>query len=66
MWFRSQRFALALPEEGEIYDVLRFLALVEPLVMADGIGGDDQPADFPLGESNLHVVFSVKQGAVQI
>jgi uncharacterized protein (DUF58 family) len=30
---RSQRYVLAVPEDGEIYDVLKFLALVEPLVV---------------------------------
>lgn len=50
---RSQRFSLSVPEEGEIYDMLRFLALVEPLFRT----GDDA-AEPPPDESNLHVVFT--------
>lgn len=34
IWFRSQRYAMAIPEEGEIYALLRYLALVEPLAAA--------------------------------
>jgi uncharacterized protein (DUF58 family) len=56
VWFRSQRFALELPEEGEVYDLLRFLALVEPMVI-----DDDQPAEYAFDEATLHVVFSVKR-----
>jgi uncharacterized protein (DUF58 family) len=49
---RSQRYALAVPEEGEIYDVLKFLALVEPLV-TDSPGEDDEAVD----PANLYIVF---------
>ena len=53
IWFRSQRFAMALPEEGEIYGLLRFLALVEPLV--GNHGPDEPPAEsgviFSLGNA---------------
>jgi uncharacterized protein (DUF58 family) len=55
LWVRSQRFALALPEEGEIWDILKFLALVEPLVLLDeGEAPDEEPID----AANLQVVFS--------
>ena len=53
LWFRSQRFALAIPEEGEIYDLLKYLALVEPLL------GNELPGEFVFDDPNLHVVFSV-------
>lgn len=49
---RSQRYALAVPEEGEIYDVLRFLALVEPLITE---AGDE--ADEATNPASLYVVF---------
>jgi uncharacterized protein (DUF58 family) len=55
LWVRSQRFALALPEEGEIWDLLKFLALVEPLVLLhEGEALDEEPID----AANLQVVFS--------
>lgn len=56
IWFRSQRFALALPEEGEIYDLLKYLALVEPL-----LGGNGDPAEFAFEDPSLHVVFSLQR-----
>jgi uncharacterized protein (DUF58 family) len=58
MWIRSQRFALALPEEGEIWDLLKFLALVEPLVLLkqrEENGSLEEPVD----AANLQIVFSV-------
>ncbi len=58
VWFRSQRFALALPEEGEIYDLLRFLALLDPVIVARVAGGDEQSGEFALDESNPQIVFS--------
>ena len=62
MWVRSQRFALALPEEGEIYDLLRFLALVEPLVL---LKPDDQPVEGPVDAANLQIVFSALPDAAE-
>jgi uncharacterized protein (DUF58 family) len=56
VWLRSQRFALALPEEGEVYDLLKFLALVEPLVL---LSPDDQSVEDPVDPANLQVLFSV-------
>lgn len=56
VWFRSQRFALALPEEGDVYDLLRFLALVEPMIMNHAIVGEAGEAK---GDGNLQVQFSV-------
>jgi uncharacterized protein (DUF58 family) len=52
LWVRSQRYSLAMPEEGEVYDALKFLALVEPLI-ADG----DREPDESLDPTNLYVVF---------
>ncbi|HWF08670.1 MAG TPA: DUF58 domain-containing protein [Bryobacteraceae bacterium] len=52
MLVRSQRYALAVPEEGEIYDVLKFLALVEPLV-TDSPGEEDEATD----PANLYAIF---------
>jgi uncharacterized protein (DUF58 family) len=61
MWVRSQRFALAIPEEGDVYEVLKFLALVEPAVMA-GPGDElEEPAD-PM---NLQIVFSALSGVAE-
>lgn len=56
IWMRSQRFAKAIPEEGDVYDLMRFLALVEPIVV-------DEVADVSVDEAvdpaNVHVVFRV-------
>jgi uncharacterized protein (DUF58 family) len=58
MCVRSQRFALALPEEGDVYDLLKFLALVEPLVLLK----PDEPGrsleDSPVDAESVQVVFS--------
>jgi uncharacterized protein (DUF58 family) len=54
---RSQRFALALPEEGDVYDVLKFLALVEPIYLP--ASGEWLPEEEPVDPSNVPVVFSV-------
>jgi uncharacterized protein (DUF58 family) len=53
--FRSQRFAFALPEEGEVYAILRFLALAEPIVT---LGPSADAPDFESEPSSLRVVFS--------
>jgi uncharacterized protein (DUF58 family) len=56
IWMRSQRgFAMAIPEEGDFYDLMRFLALVEPMVVRDIGALEDEPAD-PL---NPRIVFSL-------
>lgn len=56
--FRSQRYRLALPEEGGIYEVLRFLALVEPVITARMTEDDRQSEEFYFEESAVHLVFS--------
>jgi uncharacterized protein (DUF58 family) len=62
LWVRSQRFALALPEEGEIYDLLKFLALVEPMVLL-GPGEPDRSDEDPVDAANLQIVFRVADAA---
>lgn len=54
IWVRSQRFAMALPEEGGVYDVMKFLALVEPMV-TDDVSAVDEAVD----PENRQVVFSL-------
>jgi uncharacterized protein (DUF58 family) len=56
MWMRSQRFSMALPEEGEAWDLLKFLALVEPLVVSSVSDEMEEPVD----AANLQVVFSAR------
>lgn len=56
VWLRSHRFALAMPEEGEIYDLLRFLALVEPLIGSRAAVTEEESE--ALDESHLRIVFS--------
>ena len=53
LWLRSQRFSLAIPDQGDVYAALRFLALAEPLMT----GGADPGA--PVDPANLQVVFTV-------
>jgi uncharacterized protein (DUF58 family) len=71
VWLRSQRFACAIPEEGEVYDVLKYLALVEPImvepIMVEPINAEstagrrrDHPAEPPLDPSSVRIVFSVQ------
>jgi len=47
IWFRSQRFELAVPEDGEVYGILRFLALTEPIVgaVAEEPDGESDPSN---------------------
>ena len=51
IWFRSQRHSLALPEEGDIYDLLRYLALIEAVHTAGEI-------ETPLDPANPHIAFT--------
>ena len=53
-WLRSQGYALALPEEGEVYDLLKFLALVQPLITTENSETLDELVD----PANLHLTFS--------
>jgi uncharacterized protein (DUF58 family) len=62
LWMRSQRFALALPEEGEVYTLLKFLALVEPLVL---LQPGEMSLDSPADASNLQIVFSTLPDAAE-
>ena len=55
IWFRSQRFSFAIPEDGEVYGVLRYLALTEPTV---SLTGDQDPVDSPLDPSGSHLAFT--------
>ena len=48
--FRSQGFYLRLPEDGDIYTILRFLALVQAL--------NGKPAEPPSDESSYRIVFT--------
>jgi uncharacterized protein (DUF58 family) len=48
--FRSQDFAFRLPEEGDIYTILKYLALVQ---VQPG-----KAVEFPLDENSYHLVFS--------
>jgi uncharacterized protein (DUF58 family) len=57
VWFRSGDFVVAVPEEGEVYDLLRFLAEVQPVMAGDG-----GSAEVVVEDSNLRVVFRVGSG----
>ncbi len=54
--FRSQRFEFLFPDEGDIYCILRFLSLVEPLVAS----GDDREPELPVDDSNPQIIFSAQ------
>ncbi len=58
VWFRSGDFTVATPEEAEVYEVLRFLALVEPMIAAG-----DRAGELPSDEAGVRVVFSVLRGS---
>ena len=49
--FRSQDFTLRLPEEGDIYTILKYLALVDRQV--------GKAAEPPIDENSYHIVFTV-------
>jgi len=51
--FRSQQFDMAVPEEGEVYGILRFLALTEPIV-----GEPSENAWEPDDPMNVRIVIS--------
>jgi uncharacterized protein (DUF58 family) len=53
--FRSHFFSLAIPEEGEVYAILRYLALVEPLTAQ---GPSIEEMDGPGDPSNIRIVIS--------
>jgi uncharacterized protein (DUF58 family) len=56
IWMRSQHgFAKAVPEEGDVYELMKFLALVEPMVVPEMRDVEDEPAD-PM---NPRIVFSL-------
>jgi uncharacterized protein (DUF58 family) len=53
----SQRFSLAIPDEGEAFDALKFLALVEPLVILNP-GAETDFAEGPADADSVRVVFT--------
>lgn len=55
--FRSQRFVFAIPEDGEVYVILRFLALAEPIVTA-GPPAYEPELDSE-DSSSVKIVFSI-------
>ena len=59
--FHSQRFTLMLPDDGDVYDLLRFLALVEPIIGARSQLREEE--EVPPAQSSLHVAFSVRDPA---
>jgi uncharacterized protein (DUF58 family) len=62
----SQGFSLAVPENGEIHDLLRYLALLEPLVLLTGIDAsrdDEQFRDYPFEDSSLRIVLRLQADA---
>lgn len=56
IWFRSQDFSLSVPDDGEVYDILRFLALTEPITI---VPVNDQPTEFTSDDSHPQIVFSI-------
>jgi uncharacterized protein (DUF58 family) len=63
MWLRSQRFSLAFPEEGDVYDLLKFLALVEPLA---ALHPERETAEeHPFTDGNLPILFSTRRRPVR-
>jgi uncharacterized protein (DUF58 family) len=52
--FRSQQFDIRVPEEGDVYAILKYLALVFPQT--------GKPAETPADESSFQIVLSPKPG----
>jgi uncharacterized protein (DUF58 family) len=55
VWFRSQDYACAIPDEAEVYEILRYLALAEPLTRGTREGEDEV---FPLDRSSARFAFT--------
>jgi uncharacterized protein (DUF58 family) len=55
IWFRSQRFSFAIPDDGEVFGILRFLALIEPMV---GLSPDPEDVESPLDPASTRLAFS--------
>jgi len=61
LWLRSQGFSCAVPDVGEVYDVLRFLALVQPIIAPPVMENtSDRPAEPPLDATSVRIVFSAR------
>jgi len=58
IWFHSQRHSIAVPDEGDIYDLLRYLALIEPVHASGEIEG-------PLDPANPHIAFTSEAAELQ-
>jgi uncharacterized protein (DUF58 family) len=58
VWLRSQRFSCAVPQDGEVYELLRFLAMVEP--MRGNIS--TPPGEFPLDPMSVRIALSAQPG----
>ncbi len=56
IYFHSHRFSFFFPNEGEIYSILRFLSLVDPLIASGG----DTDSEPPIDDSTLQIVFSAQ------
>lgn len=54
--FRSQRYSISLPGEGDPYDILKFLAYLEPVPSLKGAA----PAEPPFDDSNCQIVFTAR------
>jgi uncharacterized protein (DUF58 family) len=58
--FRSQSYSFSLPDDGEVYAILRFLALLEPVIHDAKSVTFDLVAESPIDESSVQVVFSAR------
>lgn len=54
VWFRTDRFSLEISDDGDVYAVLRYLALAEPVVGGERVEPTEPPGD----ASGIRVVFS--------
>ncbi len=54
--FRSQKYAISLPGEGDPYDILKFLAYLEPVPSLKG----SPPAEPPFDDANCQILFTAR------
>jgi hypothetical protein len=67
--FRSGGFRAALENPGAVYDILKFLALTEPVIIRGGVATEATPevahevpgGGFPADESSLQIVFTCRE-----
>jgi uncharacterized protein (DUF58 family) len=65
IFFESGRFSVVIPDGGDVYDILKYLSLVEPVTVVP-FSQDDPPMKFQPDEANMLIVFSARTGHQEV